>query len=169
MEAIVAGDVSGTVVHPAFTHVATLLGCLFWQLERRMNMYAAVEHEQLQLLFGVLDSIYPVGEVQIRYLLAIYYLFKQQMVEGEEQLMLGADLVRRYNLVFPINADAFDPLQLQEATPDQVELMSALSHLLYLDRCSSFVFHVPTRLDKCLDEALKSVAVCIGAHALFVD
>ncbi|KAI0721714.1 hypothetical protein C8T65DRAFT_630977 [Cerioporus squamosus] len=159
MEAILAGDVSGVVVHPAFTYVAQLLGCLFWQIERRMNMYAAVEHEQLQLLFGVLDTVDPVGEVQIRYLLAIYYLFKQQMVEGEEQLVLGADLVRRHNLAFPTGTDAFDLLQQQEANPDQVELISTLSHMVYLDRCSSFVFHVPTRLDKNLDEALKNVAI----------
>ncbi len=160
MEAILAGDVSGAVVHPAFTYVAQLLGCLFWQMERRMmNMYSSVEREQEQLLFGVLDTIDPVGEVQVRYLLAIYYLFKQQMVEGEEQLVLGADVVRRHNLVFPTSTDAFDPLQMQEATPDQVELISALSHMLYLDRCSSFVFHVPTRLDKNFDDALKNVAV----------
>ncbi|RDX56839.1 hypothetical protein OH76DRAFT_1395982 [Lentinus brumalis] len=160
MEAILAGDVSGAVVHPAFTYVAQLLGCLFWQMERRMmNMYSSVEREQEQLLFGVLDTIDPVGEVQVRYLLAIYYLFKQQMVEGEEQLVLGADVVRRHNLVFPTSTDAFDPLQMQEATPDQVELISALSHMLYLDRCSSFVFHVPTRLDKNFDDALKNVAL----------
>ena len=50
MQAVLAGDLSGLIVHPAFTYLAQLLGCLMWQIQRQMFMFPQVEYEQLQLL-----------------------------------------------------------------------------------------------------------------------
>ena len=81
------------------------------------------------------------------------------MVEGEAQLCLAVDVVRRHNIRFPMISDVFDSLQMQEATPEQVELVGVLAHLIYIDRCSSVVLRVPTRLDKDFEDALKNLAV----------
>ncbi|KAI0748054.1 hypothetical protein C8Q80DRAFT_1169835 [Daedaleopsis nitida] len=161
MQAIIAGDISGKVVHPAFTYIAQLHGCYLWQHERHMtNLYPDVEDEQLQYLLGSLDDINPVSELQIRYILACYFLVKQQMDYGEQQLVIAADLVRRHRLAYPAKVEPLAFLQdLPEATEDETELITALSHMLYLDRVSSFIFHVNTRMDRSFNEAFKDVAI----------
>lgn len=165
MQAILSGDRSGTVVHPAWIYIAQLHGCLLWQHDRHMSVFGQLELEQLQLLFGAMEHIDPVTEIQIRYILACYYLLKQQMEAGNEQLILAADIVHRNKLNFPtplISVDPFDPLQIQdqpEVTEYQRELINAISHLMYLDRCSAFVFRGALRLEKSYDEAFKTVAV----------
>ena len=159
MQAVLAGDLSGLIVHPAFTYLAQLLGCLMWQIQRQMFMFPQVEYEQLQLLLLALETIDPISEIQLRYLLAIYYLLKRQMQDGEEQLRTAARVVQQHNLTFPVVPDAFYALQPQELTPEQIELIGALAHLIYLDRDSSIVFRVPQRLEKSFDDALLNVAV----------
>lgn len=159
MQAVLSGDLSAMIVHPAFTYLGQLIGCIMWQIQRHMFIFPQVEYEQLQLLLHALQDIDPISEIQARYLLTIYYLLKKQMVEGEEQLCLAVDVVRRHNIRFPLISDVFDSLQMQEATPEQVELVGVLAHLIYIDRCSSVVLRVPTRLDKDFEDALKNLAV----------
>ncbi|KAJ2965595.1 hypothetical protein NUW54_g14067 [Trametes sanguinea] len=158
LEAILAGDLSGAVVHPSFTYVAHVLGCLLWQVQRHIFIFKHVELEQLQYLWASLEDVDPVTEIQIRYLLAIYFLLSKQMEEGENQLSTAVRLALHHELVFPVDPGWFDPM-LQDATPAQAELISTLSHLMYLDRCSALVFHVPARLDSTYDEGFKAVSV----------
>ena len=169
MEAILTGDTSGTIVHPAFVYIAQLHGCLLWQVERHISSsnpnavyFERIEQEQLQHLFGALDNIDPVSEIPVRYVLACYYLMKQQMGDGEGQLVMAAEVVHRNNLNFPAPLSQYDPL-MQEATEDQTELINALSHLMYLDRCSAFVFRVNMRLHKSFDDTFKMVAVSFSS------
>ncbi|KAI0781008.1 hypothetical protein BD413DRAFT_608208 [Trametes elegans] len=159
LQAILAGDVSGTIVHPSFTYIAQLLGCLLWQVQRHIFVFPHTEFEQLNLLWAALEDADPVTEIQIRYLLAIYFLLKKQMEDGEEQLSTAVRVALRHRLAFPVGPDDFDPLSLQEPTPAQVELISTLSHLMYLDRCSALVFRVPERLDHTYDEGFKTIAI----------
>ncbi|EJF65793.1 hypothetical protein BD309DRAFT_944502 [Dichomitus squalens] len=159
MHASLAGDLTGLIVHPAFTYIAQLLGCLMWQIQRQAFVFPQVEYEQLQLLLLALEDIDPISEIQARYLLAIYYLLKKQMQDGEAQLTMAIDIVHRHNLTFPVMPDTFDPIQMQEVSPQQAELIGALAHLIYLDRDSSIVFRVPPRLDTTLDDALTNVAL----------
>ncbi|KAI0831235.1 hypothetical protein BC628DRAFT_1352865 [Trametes gibbosa] len=159
LQAILVGDLSGTVVHPSFTYIAQLLGCLLWQVQRRIFVFPHVEFEQLQLLWVALDDADPVTEIQIRYLLAIYFLLKKQMEDGEEQLSTAVRVALHHRLAFPVGPDDFDPLTMHDATPGQIELISTLSHLMYLDRCSALVFRVPARLDHTWDEGFKAVAL----------
>ncbi|KAI9064366.1 hypothetical protein FKP32DRAFT_1626402 [Trametes sanguinea] len=158
LEAILAGDLSGAVVHPSFTYVAHVLGCLLWQVQRHIFIFKHVELEQLQYLWASLEDVDPVTEIQIRYLLAIYFLLSKQMEEGENQLSTAVRLALHHELVFPVDPGWFDPM-LQDATPAQAELISTLSHLMYLDRCSALVFHVPARLDSTYDEGFKAVSL----------
>ncbi|KAH9854166.1 hypothetical protein C2E23DRAFT_819846 [Lenzites betulinus] len=159
LQAILVGDISGTIVHPSFTYVAQLLGCLLWQVQRHIFVFPHTEFEQLQLLWVALEDADPVTEVQIRYLLAIYFLLKKQMEEGEEQLSTAVRVALHHRLAFPVGPQDFDTLSMHNATPMQIELISTLSHLMYLDRCSSLVFRVPTRLDHTWDEGFKAVAL----------
>ncbi|PIL23925.1 hypothetical protein GSI_13676 [Ganoderma sinense ZZ0214-1] len=159
MQAVLAGDLSAMIVHPAFTYLGQLIGCIMWQIQRQMFIFLQVEYEQLQLLLHALEDIDPLSEIQARYLLTIYYLLKKQIVEGEDQLCLAVNVVRRHNITFPMMSDVFDPLQMQEATPEQVELVGVLAHLIYIDRCSSVVLRVPTRLDSGFDDALRNVSL----------
>lgn len=159
MQAVLSGDISATIVHPVFTYLGQLIGCIMWQMQRHMFIFSQVEYEQLRLLLRTLEDIDPISEIQARYLLTIYYLLKKQMQEGEDQLRLAVDVVRRHNIRFPMMSDVLGPLQLQEATLEQVELIGVLAHLIYIDRCSSVVFRVPTRLGKDFDDALRNVAV----------
>ncbi|KAI0362018.1 hypothetical protein OH77DRAFT_1416218 [Trametes cingulata] len=159
LQAILAGDVSGRVVHPAFTYVAQLLGCLLWQVQRHIFVFPHTEYEQLQLLWAALESADPVTEIQIRYLLAIYFLLKKHMEEGEEQLSTAVRVALQHRLAFPTGSDEFDPLLMTEATPEQAELISTLSQLVYLDRCSALVFRVPTRLDESYDDGFRAVSI----------
>ncbi|KAI1795941.1 hypothetical protein LXA43DRAFT_990161 [Ganoderma leucocontextum] len=159
MQAVLSGDLSAMIVHPAFTYLGQLIGCIMWQIQRHTFIFPQVEYEQLQLLLCALEDIDPVSEIQARYLLTIYYLLKKQIGDGEEQLCLAVDVVRRHNIRFPMLSDIFDSLQMQEATPEQVELVGILAHLIYVDRCSSVVFRVPTRLDKGFDDALRNIAL----------
>ncbi|KAI0646986.1 hypothetical protein C8Q79DRAFT_1009139 [Trametes meyenii] len=161
LQAIIAGDVSGTIVHPAFTYVAGALGCLLWQVQRHIFVFPHTEFEQLAQLWPALDGADPVTEVQIRYLLAIYFLLKKEMEEGEAQLSTGVRVALQHKLAFPVGPDDLDadPLLMQDASPAQTELISTLSHLMYLDRCSALVFRVPARLDQSYDEGFKAVSL----------
>lgn len=167
MQAILIGDTSGHVVHPAFTFIAQLHGCLLWQVERHTSsLYDSIEQEQLQLLFGALETIDPVSEIQVRYILACYYLMKQKMGDGEAQLVMAAETVYRNKITFPVPPvpmSQYDSL-IQEATEEQTEIINALAHLMYLDRCSAFIFRVSMRLDKSFDETFKAVAVSNFIH-----
>ncbi|KAI8998698.1 hypothetical protein BD414DRAFT_575203 [Trametes punicea] len=159
LQAILAGDISGTVVHPSFTYIAQLHGCLLWQVQRHTFIFQHTELEQLEHLRAALEDVDPVTEVQIRYLLAIYFLLKKQMEEGETQLSTAVRLALHHKLVFPIGPEDFDPLLMHEASPSQVELISTLSHLMYLDRCSALVFRVPARLNSSYDEGFNAVSI----------
>ncbi|KAI0637040.1 hypothetical protein C8Q77DRAFT_1051446 [Trametes polyzona] len=159
LQAILAGDASGTVVHPSFTYIAQLLGCLLWQVQRHIFVFPHTEFEQLALLWAALEDADPVTETQIRYLLAIYFLLKKQMEDGEEQLSTAVRVALQHRLAFPVSPDDFDPLALHDPSPAQVELISTLSHLMYLDRCSALVFRVPARLDHTWDEGFKAVSL----------
>lgn len=156
MEAILVGDLSGTVVHPAITHMSVLLGCRMWQIQRHEFIPDTIENEQLPHIFSALENMDPVTETLVRYILAVYYLLKKQMEDAENQLLMAADVVHRNQLNFPSNP--VDLLQL-EPNDEQVELISVLSQLIYLDRCSSFFFGAPTRLHKRFDEDLKNLSV----------
>ncbi|KAI0336461.1 hypothetical protein GY45DRAFT_1342024 [Cubamyces sp. BRFM 1775] len=158
LQAILAGDLTGMVVHPSFTYMAQLLGCLLWQVQRHIFIFPHVEFEQLQLLWVALEDVDPTTEIQIRYLLAIYFLLKKQMEDGEEQLKMAVRVALHHKLRFPVSPEEFDPLR-HEASPAQAELISTLSHLMYLDRCSALVFNVPERLDRSYDEGFKAVSI----------
>ncbi|KAH9901317.1 hypothetical protein C8Q73DRAFT_677464 [Cubamyces lactineus] len=159
LQAILAGDLSGMVVHPSFTYMAQLLGCLLWQVQRHIFVFPHVEFEQLQHLWITLEDVDPTTEIQIRYLLAIYFLLKKQMEDGEEQLKMAVRVALHHKLRFPVNPEDFDPLSVHEASPAQAELISTLSHLMYLDRCSALVFNVAERLDASYDEGFKAVSI----------
>ncbi|EIW60448.1 uncharacterized protein TRAVEDRAFT_45698, partial [Trametes versicolor FP-101664 SS1] len=162
LQAILAGDLSGVAVHPSFTYVAQLLGCLLWQVQRHIFVFPQVEFEQLHHLWIALEDADPVTEIQIRYLLAIYFLLKKQMEEGEEQLRTAVQVALAHRLAFPVPGphDFVDAaLTMHETTPAQTELISTLSHLMYLDRCSALVFRVPARLDHTWDDGFKAIAL----------
>ncbi|KAH9946172.1 uncharacterized protein BXZ73DRAFT_86353 [Epithele typhae] len=161
MQAIILGDISGAVVHPAFTYIAQLLGCHMWQLQRRIMVYGSVEHEQEGCLLAALEHIDPISEIQVRYQYACFLLLKGRMEEGEQQFVRAAHIVRFHNINFPI---PMDPM-IQSITPHQAEVIGALAHFMYLDRCSAFVFHIPMRLDKSFDDAFRTVALYFPTFA----
>ena len=156
MQAIINGDTSGAIVHPAFTYIAQLLGCYMWQMQRRMLMFDYFESDQEAYLVNALATADPVTEIQVRYQFACYLLLKQRLEEGEQQLVTAALVVQRHRLNFPTPPH---PKQLHEISDYEKELISGLSHFMYLDRCSSFVFRVPTRLDKSFEHTFDSVTV----------
>ena len=156
MQAILAGDTSGAIVHPAFTYIAQLLGCHMWQLQRRMMMFDAVEARQEILLVHALQHIDPISEIQVRYQFACFLLLRQRMEEGEQQLVIAAHVVQRHCLNFPIPPQI---MHTHDISQTEAELITGLAHFMYLDRCSSFVFRVPMRLDKSFDQTFDTVTV----------
>ncbi|KAI0741032.1 hypothetical protein C8Q76DRAFT_209651 [Earliella scabrosa] len=156
MHAVIAGDLSGTIVHRAFVHVAQVFGSLLWQHDHRTVFMLAtpLEEEHLRCLLISLHDIDPVTEIHVRYILACYHLLKNQAKEGDEQLGLAADIVRTHHLDFPTSS-----IEGQVPTEEQRELVNTLAHLMYLDRCSAFVF--PTmviRLPPDFDGSFKNTA-----------
>ena len=164
MHAVIAGDLSGTVVHRAFVHVAQVFGSLLWQHDHRTVFMLAtpLEEEHLRCLLTSLQDIDPVTEIHVRYILACYYLLKNQAKEGDDQLVLAADIVRTHHLNFPTSS-----IEGQAPTEEQRDLVNTLAHLIYLDRCSAFVF--PTmivRLSPDFDASFKNTAVsCSVRHS----
>lgn len=159
MQAIMDGDLTGTVVHPVLVYVGQVIGCLFWQQRRRITLNSAVEAMLLQLVDqAMLDSPNVVTRLQVHCVLAIYFLGKRLMREGREQLMKAAQVALHNNL--RLDAHAAEALvSMDNASEEAQEHICALSQLMYIDKAVSIVLNDPSLLTSDLDQQFRTLPV----------
>ncbi|EPT06015.1 hypothetical protein FOMPIDRAFT_96500 [Fomitopsis schrenkii] len=157
MQAIVNGDLSGTVVHPVLVYAGQVIGCLFWQQRHRITLNSAVEAMLLKLVEqAMLDSPNVVTRLQVHCLLAIYFLAKRLMREGREQLMKAAQVALHNNL--RLDAYAAEVLTSMGDTSEEAqEHICALCQLMYIDKAVAIVFNDPSLLTADLDQQLQTL------------
>ncbi|KAH9934758.1 uncharacterized protein B0H18DRAFT_1114616 [Fomitopsis serialis] len=154
LQAIMNGDMSGTYIHPVLVHVAQVIGCRFWQVQRRIVINSSVETTLLQHVEQAMsDTPAPVTRLQVHCILAIYFLLKRQMRERREQLMKAAQVTLHNNIRFDTHtAEAFASL---ENTIDEAhEQICALSQFMYLDKAAAIVLNDPSLLTSDYDQQL---------------
>lgn len=159
MQAVMNGDLSGTVVHPALVYAGQVIGCFFWQQRHRISLNSAVEAMLLQLVDqAMLDSPNIVTRLQVHCILAIYFLAKRLMREGREQLMKAAQVALHNNL--RLDAYAAEALTSMENTSEEAqEHICALCQLMYIDKAAAIVLNDPSLLTTDLDKQFQTLPV----------
>ncbi|OBZ75711.1 hypothetical protein A0H81_04383 [Grifola frondosa] len=159
IKAVLAGDLTGTSIHPVMVYLSQAMGIYLWQDQRRTKVCAANESVQLQALFEALGTGPDyVTQIEVHCLLAIYLLLKREMIEGREQLVSAAEVAMRRGFQFMLNY--INPVwPSHEVTPSwqDEEYISALSELFYLDQCATIVFEYPQLLSAEFEQQFKTL------------
>ncbi|KAH9951341.1 hypothetical protein B0H21DRAFT_718585 [Amylocystis lapponica] len=143
LEAIMVGDLSSTTVHPVLVHAAQLLGFRLWQEKTRTVYNPGIEEGQLSLIKqALLNTVDPVTRLQVHCMLAFYFLLRQFMQEGHEQLVQAVRTVTENNMTFNIQTEA----PLQELSSQAKEQICALCQLMYLEKAANLVLNDPPML-----------------------
>ncbi|GBE82317.1 hypothetical protein BKA93DRAFT_891062 [Sparassis latifolia] len=170
-QAILLADLSGRVVHPVLVYAAQLMGCRLWQEQHRAVCTITTESYQLRSVQqALLNTGHPVTRLQVHNVLTIYFLIKQHMQEGRDQLVKAANLVMQYSLRFQSPAITGTNL-LQEPNIEAREQICALSQLLYLDKAACIVLNESTLLSVEFEQdfaTLSYVFPAISRHNLVV-
>lgn len=176
-KAVKEGDCTGEHVHPAFIHLAQLIGGMLLNVTLQTQVYSATEELDFQNALRAFDTFTdPITMLQLCCLLSFYSFFKGRLTEGSEYIAKGLQVAREYTLQFA-PAGMGSVLSLVEPDDDMKEQVLALSELAYLDKASGIVLKMPSVLKGEFDKSLRDIPVrvaktlfpCILTDALLVS
>ncbi|KAI0341681.1 hypothetical protein BDW22DRAFT_1485146 [Trametopsis cervina] len=171
-QAIKAGDISGTVVHPAVVHLALLLGGIFWHMYPSATLSAVNEEAELQ---RAIQSLYthppdPVTLVMVYCTLAWYTFFNRRLSEGQAWVIKAHEAARQHHLrILPEDVAAI--IELNQPNEDTKEMIATICQLVYFDKAATLVLKLPSGLETEFDQQLKQLSMfqpCLEAHSLVV-
>ncbi|KAJ7253369.1 hypothetical protein B0H12DRAFT_1116886 [Mycena haematopus] len=158
LNALIAGDLSGTIVHPVLVHVCHLWGYLLDYCERNQTRtYGPDENgdevAQMRLILGSLAGMLgpaptPVTSLITYLCVSLYFFHKNDPNRGHEFLTVARDTVLKHDLDLaalanvPSGAESngtYSILPLDEFG----ELRSAFSHLIYTALAANMVLTAP--------------------------
>jgi hypothetical protein len=158
-QAIILGDISGTVVHPFFIHFAQLGGCHFYQ-ERRGEFFLL--HLQAMYLDMVWDSFKDMAAgddsfdaAQACQLMALAYLYSQHV-------SLGRKFFRQSIALFRTHWIDFSVLPLPDLTESLRERIAFLAGAIYSEIDCIFMFGFEQEFTLDLEYGLRhELLVCV--------
>lgn len=130
--ALLMGDLSGTIIHPFFVHLAHLAGCVFYQ-ERRLGRYGLLSilagHFQLTLaaLATMKEEDDPLALARAYWAMTIAHVFPSSVSAAQRYLFKSMEVIRRNNLRF-IRCAADNGSQLDSIVSPVVEEFSEEVH-----------------------------------------
>ncbi|KAJ7771458.1 hypothetical protein B0H16DRAFT_1513611 [Mycena metata] len=154
--ALIAGDLSGTVVHPVLIHVSHLWGYMLDYFDQKRSWaYAPNEDgdevEQMRLILGSLAGEFgPPPDPFTRFLayqgVCFYFYHKNEFQRGQEFWTLASDTVLKHDLdlalTVPPVEDETTTYSLRPLT-DANELRAAFSTLIYVALDTELVLSAP--------------------------
>lgn len=170
LEALNQGDLSGNIIHPVIVHIAHLWGCIFLQNDRIIGLDEEATHLQL-VLESLAGPVSPnlVTLLQAYCLIGIYFFFKRELYRGREFLLKASNIVLQYNLHITLpsckfysgQGDITDASLPLVANDEGDELRNALCQLVYVDKVSELLLHLPPVLNSQLDEDFRTILASI--------
>ncbi|RPD55328.1 hypothetical protein L226DRAFT_491808 [Lentinus tigrinus ALCF2SS1-7] len=154
--AVATGDYDSPHIHPSLIHAAQLLGCVMWQEINHTTSLAPMELFELESAISFLTAnTAPLVKIQVYNVLAMYYYIKHMFPEGSEHTRLGTEVALRHGLRF--TTSSWDPLV--EPSPEDEQMVCALSHLFYITIDRQMVLGIPSELGPEYDEDFQSIPV----------
>ncbi|KAJ6500690.1 hypothetical protein C8R45DRAFT_978636 [Mycena sanguinolenta] len=162
LSALIAGDLSGTIVHPVLVHLCHLWGYMLEYYEQNQTWTYAPgkngdEVAQMRLILGSLNGMLgpaptPVTSLITYLSMSLYFFHKNDFSRGQEFLTVAGDTVLKHDLDLAAlanipsgaeNNGTYSIVPLDESG----ELRSAFSHLVYTAVAANVVLTAPSLLD----------------------
>lgn len=158
-QAVLAGDFSGRVVHPAVVHLAQLIGAFLWKQHHKTDVLILSEDVEL---FNVLSALeYPAEPstlVMVYIVLGEYLLFKRQIEAGRQYLVKSSKVISLQDLQMS-TPSLGALLAVGEPNEDTKEYLTVLAQMAYIDKSTSMVIGFTPFLDSEYERRLKELAV----------
>lgn len=154
LDAIARADMSGSIVHPIFIHIAHLIGAIFYHHDQAVNIEQDSEANDLQVVMSILsqpNALPPVAAIQALALLAYYHYYKRDLSSAWDRMRTAVDLVLSHDMHITIpTSDAFTeaypvrhrggPLAAVDGIDEE---RSVLVQVLYWDRGAEMLLGIP--------------------------
>lgn len=155
-EALLRGDLSGTIIHPVLVSIADLIGFVHWQdatakysMACEEKLLSAVQTAMMILLAE--DALFgfekPTVIIQAHGLLAYYWHWRLRFRHGETSLLMAIRLAKQFDFTkiveahlntIPENARAPGSLSC-DALQDHEELLSIICQSVHIDSCLQII------------------------------
>ena len=159
VQAVISGDLSGRIVHPALVHLAQLVGAFLWKLHHKTEVLIVSEDMEMLKVLGALEyPPDPVTLLVIYIVLGEYLYFKRQTEAGRLYLVKASQVMTAQELQLSTpNVHAL--LSMGEPDEDTKEFITAICQLTYIDKATMLVLGVPSFLDPEYDRQLRALTV----------
>ncbi|KAJ7255848.1 hypothetical protein B0H12DRAFT_1113067 [Mycena haematopus] len=154
--AIASGDSSGSVVHPIFIPLCTLLGYLLAsQEDGKRDVYREREAVQRARVLALLDTLAgsetpdPLTLVQVYILLASYYAQRENIRGYHEYLGNASNVALRHHAALGLddsNSESAPPIWSGLSKEPREEGRYALAQLVYLEAAAQISMKLPVNL-----------------------
>ncbi|KAI0695889.1 hypothetical protein BC835DRAFT_1272624, partial [Cytidiella melzeri] len=157
-QAIEAGDLSGTVIHPAMIRMALLIGGIYWSMQPGRGQPSIDEDYHLQCIHQSLAQQPPdsVTSITVYCQLSWYGFVKREFSEGQAYLMKAHDIVRQHHLQI-CSPDMLSILDINQPDDDTKEMVTILCQMIYIDKASQLVLELSSVLPKDFDHQLQQL------------
>jgi hypothetical protein len=176
ISALMAGDLSGTIVHPVLVHVCHLWGFMLDYYERTNTWTYASDKNgdeavQMRLILGSLAGMLGPAPNTVTTLMtylsvSIYFFHKQVFERAQEFLTVTSDIASKNDLdlaaLAKVPAETEDNGGTYSMLPldDAGELRSAYSHLIYIGLAAKVVLTTPSAIDPRLLDKFDLLMAC---------
>lgn len=154
LDAIARADMSGSIVHPVFIHVAHLIGAIFYYHDQAVNIEQDSEANDLQVVMSILsqsNALPPVASIQALALLAYYHYYKRDLSSAWDRMRAAVDLVLLHDMhiTIPTSDGLTEACSVRHrggplaAVDGADEERSVLAQVLYRDREAELVLGMP--------------------------
>lgn len=171
LEALQAGDMSGTIIHPVLVHASHLFGCSLPHPDVIPQPIEEATH--LGSVMEILSSPFPtydaVPYIQACCLIAMHLFCGRDLCTGRDFLLKAVRMVSQANLHITLPAcdmrprDCSAPLLALDSADEE---RGALCQLLYIDRACGLLYQLPSLLSRQLVEEHEDLIVRIDILAL---
>ncbi|GJE98520.1 Zn(II)2Cys6 transcription factor domain-containing protein [Phanerochaete sordida] len=158
-QAVLAGDLSGRIVHPAVIHLAQLVGTYLWTLHHKTDVLVVSEDVELLKVLSALEyAPEPATLIMIYTVLGEYFLYKRQIEAGRPYLVKASKVLSFEDL--QLSTPSLDALLVVgEPDEDTKEYLTALGQLAYIDKATSMVIGLTPFLDDEYEKQLQELAL----------
>jgi hypothetical protein len=168
-QALLNGDLSHTLVHPALVHVATLWGLVSIAHSQRHPLDDAIPTSHYNAAYASLlvpptNRSSAVDDVQARVVLALYAYKQENLVGGRERLREAVWIVRRAGLkvILPSRMSGVrDDMSLYIAATAEDQERDAMCSLAYVDTGTRILLNTESHFDEESQQSLTQLLVSI--------
>ena len=175
IQAVLSGDLSGRVVHPAVVHLAQMVGAFLWKVHHQTDVLILSEDIEMLKILNCLE--YPPDSatlVMVYTVIGEYLLFKRQPDAARMYLVKATQVMSPQELQL-CTPNLHTMLAMGEPDEDTKEFIAAISQLMYVDKASTMVMGMVPFLDAEYDEQIRTLSVsdpvgrCYGGCANNLD